>query len=136
MSLAQTKIDETVSLLKATADKGTGKDKRRAPRRDIRAVTSVNITRELKAELRDLSARGASLVVNERLEDGSQFTLHLPAKPGSTRCPAICQVIHCRPQSDGTFLIGAEFIGTTEDRRISEADATRNTDRIRQSILA
>jgi hypothetical protein len=135
MGFSETKVDETVSLLKASQEAGKGRDKRRAPRREIRAITSVMVTKEVKAELRDLSARGASLSMKERLEKGTQFSLQLPSKPGSVRRPVVCVVVHCRPQSDGTYLIGAEFVATSEERHQSDAQDAEQTDRIRQSIL-
>jgi hypothetical protein len=140
-SFTDRKFVEAVELLQATEAQYAKRDKRRAPRRDIRVPVLIKAGDDnlhipwTTAQLRDVSPRGVLLAIDERVEIGSSLLLRLPTKEHEEPdTPLICRVAHCKKRSDDLFMIGVEFVGRVEPTPTSEeSDAER--ERIQRSIL-
>jgi hypothetical protein len=62
--------------------------------------------------IRDLSPVGIGVVHNQRLEQGEQFILRVPALEGQTTSTAVlCTVVHWRLVGSAVYMIGARFAG-------------------------
>lgn len=135
------KFDEAVAMLQQMASERDPYGKRRAPRMkvnfavQIRAITEYMLGKVIFAKLRDLSQRGMSAVLSEPIPEGSNFVVTLPSANGQEQ-PLVCRVAHSAAQADGTFLIGAEFIGVMSENSPAEASMNSEEERIRRSILS
>jgi hypothetical protein len=139
MSFSETKFAEAVELLHQLDVGGSKREKRRAKRAMFRV--QVGIKEDLsdpsgaweKCQLRDLSPRGMSLLVQHDLDQSDSFAVQFPDDPsGITPSPLICRVAYSVRQRDGTYLIGAEFTGRlTPPSTLTSADENR----IRKSSL-
>lgn len=135
-------------LLQALGTRRAKNDKRLATRTEARIAVQIRCKghKEIgpweKAQLRDISARGCSIAVQDELAPGESFIIQLPGAKGITPpAPLIARVVHCKQQGgagsdNGAFVIGAEFSGrvTTTPKREPAQDQAE-LERIRRSIL-
>ena len=134
------KFDEAVAMLQQMASERDPRGKRRAPRLkvnfavQIRTMTEHMFGKVIFAKLRDLSQRGMSAVLSEPIPEGCNFVVTLPGTNGKEQ-PLVCRVAHSAAQPDGTFLIGAEFIGMMSENLSNEVSTTSEQERISRSIL-
>ena len=85
---------------------------RRRPRGKVRVCCykgSFDLGHNLAVSLLDLSDIGARLIVKAELKPGQEVFLivEVPHYIHPVRLPAT--VVWCRPESEGTFCIGADF---------------------------
>jgi hypothetical protein len=59
--------------------------------------------------LSDLSARGATVLVESPLEHGALVTLALKARRGQVERTALAYVVHCNEAGPGEFTVGCQF---------------------------
>jgi hypothetical protein len=117
------------------------KDKRRDRRVNVATQVTIAVSpdgtfdEEEVVELKDLSRRGACLIRPGPLRRGQQFLLWLPTQTGRPSAPIQCRVTHCRAQSDGHFLIGSQFEGSSKAAASADSRFHDEIQRIRQSIL-
>jgi hypothetical protein len=65
--------------------------------------------------IRDLSSVGIAVVHNQRLVQGEQFILRVPALDGQNISTAVlCTVVHWRLVGSGVYMIGARFAGLVQ----------------------
>ena len=64
----------------------------------------------IAAMMIDFSSRGVALHLPQAIVAGAHLVLVLPS---DVRGPVqlLCNVVHCHSRPDGTFAIGAEFVG-------------------------
>jgi hypothetical protein len=58
----------------------------------------------------DLSAGGMGLTVGEALPAGTLLLIELETQPQATPLQLWASVVRCRPQTDGEFHVGCEFL--------------------------
>lgn len=83
----------------------------------------------------DLSARGCSFVVKEKLARDTNFVIRF-SREGASPVSVLCTVMHVKPYGEG-FRIGAEFTCLVDMQRVArlaEQDPAE-LKRIRESIL-
>ena len=140
MKFTEAKFAETVELLHASGGAKTGKDKRRADRKDVRIAAPIKLKKSddspwIIVQLRDISSRGVRFCAPQSIGVDENFLLRLPTpKVKNSFITLICRVANCRPDKDDQFMIGAEFIGPDTNPR-SPAEEQIELDRIRRSIL-
>ncbi|MDP9172802.1 MAG: PilZ domain-containing protein [Planctomycetota bacterium] len=132
-------------LLQSLETRRSKNDKRMAVRTEVRLAIQIRLMGRTefgpweKAQLRDISARGCSIAMKQELRAADCFLAQLPgATQNAGPAALICRVVHCRPQGDGTFLIGSEFSGKMPSLKESvpaPAESTVEQERIRRSIL-
>lgn len=143
MKFTDTQFAKLVELMRVLEPRPQRrKDKRRAQRAEIRVPAKIKLENGANrgswriAELRDLSPRGVKLATDRAMASGNSFLISLPGtnEPESA-APLLCRVAHCQPQSNGTFIVGAEFIGHLDDEPEQKPDRSAEEERIRRSIL-
>jgi hypothetical protein len=78
------------------------------------------------ATIRDISLGGAKLNLRRRFEPGTGLAIELPGAGGGEPYTVLARVIHVRAQSDGSWLLGCQFIsqlGEDEMQRLLPATA-------------
>ena len=142
MPLTSEQIVDILSSLGSDASLTTGEKRRRAIRVKHRdAVTIIpchepNARTSQQATMTDFSSRGVALQFWARLPAREHFILVLPSESGKA-LQLLCEVAHCRERPDGTFAIGAEFVGvapTATSRTAAECELEAS--RISTSILS
>jgi hypothetical protein len=139
MKFTEAKFAETVELLAASGGAKTGKDNRRAERKDVRLTVPIKLNKStdspwINVQLRDISSRGVRFCGPQKIGVNDNFVLRLPgAKAKDSYTLLVCRVVNCRPDKD-QFMIGAEFIGQ-ETVGPQPSDDQKELDRIRRSIL-
>ncbi len=72
------------------------------------------------AQVQDISAGGASLLMNRRFEPGAILSLELGAKAdGQTRLPLV-RVRHVKAGQKGRWVIGCQFLTQLSDEELEE----------------
>jgi hypothetical protein len=145
MKLADTKFHEALQVLQSMENCSNKSGMRRAPRISVRVDIHVKLAADgaaeswIVAKLWDLSLRGMQMCIGRPMEEGSTFIVRFPSKLGAQPSPPMTsQVIRCRPQSDGTFLVGAEFSGlalTQAAQAASPGAGSDEEERLRRAIL-
>jgi hypothetical protein len=140
MKFTEARFGEAVSLLRKMSRTGNPEDKRRSQRMKVNFNVLIQTSsdhppqRKISAQLRDISAHGLSAVLKEPIYEGTTFAVELPNTTGSDQ-PLLCRVAHSAAQMDGTFLVGAEFIGFVGEQTAPEKTEDAEEERIRRSIL-
>jgi c-di-GMP-binding flagellar brake protein YcgR len=80
-------------------------------------VGSPSLPESLRAVVRDLSATGIGLVVNQPLKAGAVLLLSLEAVDRRLARALPARVMHASAVSDGHWLVGCQFV-----RRLGEAE--------------
>jgi hypothetical protein len=114
---------------------------RRAPRVHHTAKTTIyRLARKpadtaLPVQMRDLSARGCSFLVSEKLARETNFIMRFSRK-GALPVSVLCTVMHCRAHGE-QFLIGAEFTCLVDIQRAARLaeQSPAEMKRISESIL-
>ncbi len=143
MNFTDTQFAKLVELMRVLEPRPQQRnDKRRAQRSDFRVSVKVKLENKTNraswrmAELRDLSPRGVKLATDQAMATGSSFLISLPGTSGpGSAAPLLCRVVHCQPQSNGPFMVGAEFVGHLDEQPAQKPDASAEEERIRRSIL-
>ncbi|HEX4055384.1 MAG TPA: PilZ domain-containing protein [Tepidisphaeraceae bacterium] len=143
MNFTDTQFAKLVELMRVLEPRPQQrKDKRRAQRAEIRVPVKIKLETGVKraswtmAELRDLSPRGAKLATDHAMVSGNSFLISLPGTNGpESAAPLVCRVAHCEAQSNGKFIVGAEFIGQLDDAPEQKPDRSAEQERIQRSIL-
>lgn len=73
--------------------------------------------RAVNAPIRDISASGISVVLEQRLEPGTLVTVELLNRTRNFWHLKLLRVVHVTPQGDGRSLVGCVFL-----RRITEGE--------------
>ncbi len=114
-------------------------DPRRAPRLFVDgsvAITTPALSsacpdpRGIPCKVMDVSSRGIRLLHGEALPACTQFVLHL-SRHRRRPVDILCCVRHCKPDDNGMYMIGAEFIC----RLGAEQKGAGVLERVRDSIL-
>jgi PilZ domain-containing protein len=71
----------------------------------------------LQASVRDMSATGIGLLVNQPLKSGSVLILNLQTGRHRLARPLPVRVMHAAPAGEGNWLVGCQFV-----RRLSEPE--------------
>jgi hypothetical protein len=115
-------------------------ERRRTPRRDVRAVVSVALVEDgesgppLSMRVRNLSPSGVLLQHEQALKFGQQFVLNLPRNEGSS-VQILCTVMNCRVGRGKLYHIGAEFTCALSAPPAPVTPMEGEIDRIRRSLL-
>src|SRR5262245_34852714 len=117
--------------------KGGAQQNRRAPRVQHNAKTTIyRLARQpsemaLPVQMRDVSARGCSFTVKEKLPRDTNFIIRF-SRNAAPPVSVLCTVMHCRAQGD-QFRIGAEFTCLVDVQRAAKLDeqSPAEMDRIR-----
>jgi c-di-GMP-binding flagellar brake protein YcgR len=137
--LSAEQLTEIVSAYKDTKQAAQHQN-RRAPRVQHAAKTTIyRLAKQaseaaLPVQMRDVSARGCSFTVKEKLARDSNFIIRFSRREGQP-ISVLCTVMHCRAAGD-MFRIGAEFTCLVDLHRANKhAHDSVELDRIKNSIL-
>jgi hypothetical protein len=67
------------------------------------------------AVIRDASSAGLDLVVARRFEPGAELAVDLPGGDGGEAYAVLTKVVRAKPQKDGSWLLGCEFVSAPGD---------------------
>ena len=121
MKLSPQHLAEVVSAMSAGPSNTAGAEKRRAARMDVQGTVVVaplnvdgSLGKPFTAVTRNISFVGVGLLQSKPLIEGQQVVLRLPR--GGTKQPMFvrCHVMHVRPLADGLYVVGVEFIETSD----------------------
>lgn len=80
-------------------------------------VGSPNLPESMRAIVRDLSATGIGLLVNQSVKSGTVLLLSLETVDRRLTRALPARVMHSSPVADGHWLVGCQFV-----RRLGEAE--------------
>jgi hypothetical protein len=139
MVLTTEEFRHVLSALGGPATRTAG-EKRRAPRVPHWARTTIDLCagsetrRQVTVTVRNLSSRGLAITYAAPLLAGEQFVMRL-SQAGGQPVTMLCTVVHCRPLSNGSYNIGAEFTCMLDRETPGAQPASADIDRIRASML-
>ena len=143
MNLSADQIAELVQGLSNGWELGRQQrtEQRRAPRVRYRGRITIVPHRSgvaetpILVEVTDFSQRGMCISSPTALQAGSQFVARFPSKLNGA-IAILCNVVHCRTQSNGYLSIGTEFVCRLQDEQALGPNGLQHTvNDIRQSIL-
>jgi len=76
------------------------------------------------ARTRDVSARGAGLLMSAALRPGLELTLEFPEHGSPVRRALRARVAHCTEVGDGTWLVGCRFDAPLADHELRALTGT------------
>ena len=76
--------------------------------------TAASVGTPVDVWLVDLACGGVSFLSPRTIPVDQEFTLALPSME-STASTLHCKVLHCQPAPNGSYLVGARFLGETAD---------------------
>lgn len=97
-------------------------------------MTAVIREGQWAAQVRDLSMDGVGLVVNQPFAPGAVLGIDLANPTGRFVRFLLIRILHCKPEAEGIFILGGEFIGRLTQEELgfvlaSSASAVSNTAR-------
>ena len=120
---------------------GGQKDKRRAPRTDVRAkitilpFTAGSCGRPIAVLTRDMSMDGIGLLTTVTLGQGQQVVLRLP-RNDTTTVLVLCDVRYCGLMADGLYALGCSYLRAMKPEEARENVNESDVERIRRSVLS
>lgn len=78
-----------------------------------------------KAQVRDVSRGGINFLVASELPPGTLVRIDLPRPTSGGESIMLACVMHCRPQSDGSFSIGCAFSDELSDGELAQFGGRR-----------
>ena len=139
--LSAQEFAELIAIIETTREDNQHSEVRRAQRIvhpcriTITLGTSEDEGPALLVQLKDISARGVSLLHNEELAHGTSFVVNLES-PDGKHVSILSTVAHCRKVDEHTHQIGAEFtcvLGQPQGPAVEPS--AEDLMRIRTSIL-
>jgi hypothetical protein len=72
----------------------------------------------LNGAMRDISKHGIALVLGTSIREGIELVIDLKTKNPGICLTLLARVVHSRPEEEGTWIVGCEFITTPTEEQI------------------